>query len=717
VKILFVLHHAGVTPFARTLGLLADRGHSVHVLFQRVKTADSMRDLQQLADEQPGITYGDPRGRRSSSWTPLSRKLADTVDYLRYLEPRYRDAEKLRARARDNAPVAGLRLARWAPTGLLKPSLAWTERCLPPPPEIEDYLREGGWDLLLVTPLIELGSSQSDWLRAARRLGVRTGYPVLSWDNLTNKGLLRDIPDRVFVWNEVQAQEAVELHGVPRERVVVTGAQTFDQWFDREPSRSREQFCAEVGLRPDRPIVLYLCSSGFVAPDEPAFVRRYLADLRARGGPLAEAGVLVRPHPLFTLRWDGVDLGDPQAVIWPPHGEDPSSEAGGRNYFDAMSHAAAVVGINTTAQIEAAIVGRPVHTVLAEEFRTTQEGTLHFHYLEEGVIVGRTFDEHAAQLEESLAGRPVDNERFLRWFVRPLGLDVNASEQLASAIEELGREPAPAPDHGPALGRPVRLALRPAARVAERRVAHRRRVRRSVKHPAHHIRRRALNMGAHKSGAPAVFGPWLGDEVGELLYWIPYLRWAQHARGGFRDRMYMLRRPGRALWYEGIGTRQVEVEPPVTKADLPGLLGVKADRYLHLTWNEVEAARDELSRHTPDPRIMRRLLLFEPLRAPETTRELPPSFVAVRGLDVPGVRLDDLDSEQAAAVIARAESYVGPYGAETFVASLLGVPATVVRRADDPDADRDLRLASYFLDRAPFGAIEAVEQLPAPALR
>jgi len=29
---------------------------------------------------------------------------------------------------------------------------------------------------------------------------------------------------------------------------VVTGAQCFDQWFDRQPSRDRETFCRQVGL-------------------------------------------------------------------------------------------------------------------------------------------------------------------------------------------------------------------------------------------------------------------------------------------------------------------------------------------------------------------------------------------------------------------------------------------------------------------------------------
>ena len=75
MRILFVLHHAGVTPFARTLGLLAERGHQVHVAFKRVKTAESARDLKQLADEFPAITFGHVPGGRRSEWDPLARKL------------------------------------------------------------------------------------------------------------------------------------------------------------------------------------------------------------------------------------------------------------------------------------------------------------------------------------------------------------------------------------------------------------------------------------------------------------------------------------------------------------------------------------------------------------------------------------------------------------------------------------------------------------------
>jgi hypothetical protein len=118
--------------------------------------------------------------------------------------------------------------------------------------------------------------------------------------------------------------------------------------------------------------------------------------------------------------------------------------------------------------------------------------------------------------------------------------------------------------------------------------------------------------------------------------------------------------------------------------------------------------------HKPDRRIQRRLLELEPLTPPAEPGIATPSspFVAVRGVEldpgVPVARLDGLDPVAAAAVIAQADGYAGTYGSEAYVAALLGRPAVAVRAADDRVADRDLRLASYFLGRAPFGRLDAV---------
>src|SRR5207247_7762065 len=148
------------------------------------------------------------------------------------------------------------------------------ERSVRPDGMAEAYVRGQDPDVVLFTPLLEPGSVQAEFMRAAKAIGVPTCLCVHSWDNLTNKGLIHEVPDAVTVWNEMQAREAVELHGVPRERVQVTGAPLYDHWFSSSPSRSREEFCRVVGLRPDRPIVLSVCSSPFVAPDEAGFVSR-----------------------------------------------------------------------------------------------------------------------------------------------------------------------------------------------------------------------------------------------------------------------------------------------------------------------------------------------------------------------------------------------------------------------------------------------------------
>ena len=68
--------------------------------------------------------------------------------------------------------------------------------------------------MVLVTPLVDIGSDQVEYIKASQALGIRSGLCVHSWDNLTNKGLIRIIPDRVFVWNETQRREAVTMHGV-----------------------------------------------------------------------------------------------------------------------------------------------------------------------------------------------------------------------------------------------------------------------------------------------------------------------------------------------------------------------------------------------------------------------------------------------------------------------------------------------------------------------
>jgi hypothetical protein len=300
-------------------------------------------------------------------------------------------------------------------------------------------------DVVLVSRLIDFGSSQVDYVRAAQHLGIPAGLPVASWDNLTNKGLMKVRPDFVTVWNEFQKEEAVTLHGVPQDRVWVTGAQTFDVWFDRKPSAGRAAFCRRLGFDPQRRLIVYLGSSRSIAGYEVDIVRRWLRALRGHDDPLVQnASVIVRPHPKHAEQWQGVDLPEFGAVeVWPRAGVVPLTDGQRDDFFDTLYHAAAIVGLNTSAQIEAAIVGRPVLVLVDPEATAARAGTLetlHFRHLSDpqrGVaIVAETAREHLAQLSEAIRHpQSQRGQRFVQEFVRPHGLDRPAAPFLADAIE------------------------------------------------------------------------------------------------------------------------------------------------------------------------------------------------------------------------------------------------------------------------------------------
>lgn len=453
MRILFVMrNHGYMRNYASTVRMLASRGHDVIVGSrgpERHMAVDTPGYLADLALSHTSITVED-LPRRSDRWKSLADKVRAFRNALRYRHPELRRATALVKRAEDHlarqSPWLAARLPRSWPLAAALSSLAQViEESIPTDPKIDAVVARLAPDAIVVTPLVDFVSYQADYVKTARHLRIPVAMAVASWDNLTNKGTVAVPPDRVIVWNEAQKREAGRFHGVPADRVDVTGAQLFDDWFDRRPATSRQEFCARTGLDPARPFVLYLCSSMFIARDEVAFVRDWLGQLR--GSPIAslrEVGVLIRPHPGHASPWAEVDLSTYGHVgVWPRGGEMPLFDDAKAGYFDSMHHAAAVVGINTTGMIEAGIVGRASFTVLATEFAATQGGTLHFaHLTAPGFLrTAATMDQHHRQLAAELASpsTPESLAPFIEQFVRPCGLQTPATPRVVDALEALAQ--------------------------------------------------------------------------------------------------------------------------------------------------------------------------------------------------------------------------------------------------------------------------------------
>ncbi len=620
MKILFLVrHYMYVRYFESAVAELARRGHHIHISADKWELTGGQGLVERLAEQHPTITIGWTPGREQGAWLELAKTLRLGLDYLRFLDPRYADTPHLRNRAAGRAPRA-LRGVLRLPVfrgergrGVVARTLGWLERGIPRSRTLDAFIHEQHADVVMITPLVELGTPQLDHLLSAQAAGTRTVLTVGSWDHLSSKSVLRATPDLVTVWNPTQQREAVELQGFPPERVVVTGAQCFDQWFERAPSRSRESFLGRVGLPAGKPFLLYVCSSLFrETANEPRFVEKWIQQVRSCADPLLrDMPILVRPHPQRMDEWQGIDLGGYKDVAF--YGAHPIDTESRNDYFDSLHYSHAVVGINTSAFIEAAIARRPIYTLLLPELsQSNQEGTLHFRYLldrDNGLLyAARTFEEHLRQLAAAAAAPHADDPRSLRFvehFVRPFGVDVAGTARFADAIEVVGGSKKQDP---PYVRKAAGVALRPwwalvALRLLAIDVARKLRgkwlkdARHAVRGLLSRTKRWALvqlgvveplpgpggrlmpkigRAGDPAKGAlvarlpeavaareeitllgrqttPVIVGPWLTETGFELLYWIPFLAWARAYGNLDPSRLFVVSRGGVASWYRHLG--------------------------------------------------------------------------------------------------------------------------------------------------------------------
>lgn len=469
VKILFAALTQGYyRNIESVVEQLAQRGHQLYLGHERPDSAIGGQVIIDRLSAYPNVRHGRIP-EREPDFAFLASKIRLAYDYLRYLHPMYTAASGLRPRAEFRTPQGMVDLARnpLMRFRLSQRLVAWwldaIDRALPPSPAIDQFLDEEKPDLLVVTPLMSLGGgSQVDLLRSAQARGIPTVVIVWSWDHLSSKAIIRDVVDGLFVWNDAQKHEAVRMHRFPSNRVVVTGAQCFDKWFGRGPTLTRRAFLERVGLPTDRPYVLWVCSALLPgSPREPELVMKWAAHLRQSSDPrVRDLPILIRPHPSRVADWDAVDWRRIGNIAL--FGDNPIEETARNEYFDSLYHSAAVVGITTSAFLEAAIVNRPVMTIFMDEVRQEHEGSLHFQLLltfAGGLLTtAATLDEHAAQLGplvEDPPGAVMDRQRaFVKAFLRPHGLMAPATDIVVEKLEEIAAGPSRVrPRRANALGR------------------------------------------------------------------------------------------------------------------------------------------------------------------------------------------------------------------------------------------------------------------------
>lgn len=441
-------------------------GHDVRLILRDTKKETIPDDaLQHVMKDIPGLIIEPIERRRLlRKFTQYLREVLNFAHILNSEETRKWDANKW---LRFFPPFLQYILSMPAIRERLKnqqyqKKLRVLEQTLPIVPSVRRHIQKHSPDVLIVMPLINPDSIDVEYLRAAQQLQIPVLYSMPSWDNISTKGTFHGEPDYGIVWSESLAVDLSKNHNFSREKIFISGAPRFDHLIDHADKRfiSRSEFCHAVGLDENKDYVLYVGSTFLVTNDftvnrDETVLLLDLADAMAKDARTKDVNIMVRSHPTNQVFIERMQANPrPNVTVFPSKGEIPDTEEKRAKFHNSIFHCLAVVGVNTTAFLEASALDKPCITLHTPEFGETQQ-LQHFHHLVDAdfLEVANGVNDVISLVSSIKNGADAHSEqrrKFVRDFLRPCGKPaVNAYVEILEDIVDLSRSTKNAKRNGP----------------------------------------------------------------------------------------------------------------------------------------------------------------------------------------------------------------------------------------------------------------------------
>lgn len=263
--------------------------------------------------------------------------------------------------------------------------------------------------LILLANLFE--DVEANFLRVAKDRGVYSVGLINSWDKVTARCILRILPDKLLVFNDVVKKEVVETNYMRRENIFVSGISQYDHYF-KPLTISREEFLIGLGLDPQDRIMLYSPIGGMFSNSDWEMID-FLYNLNTKGkfGERVKIFVSFPPNdfirreelekrPWLIYQYIGIRFSDVRSADWDISSKDLD------NLKNLLSSASIVVCYASSLSIDAAVFDKPVINInfeVKDNGRLSKSPTLFYkmtHYkkaLDTGAI--RLVDDEAALVE------------------------------------------------------------------------------------------------------------------------------------------------------------------------------------------------------------------------------------------------------------------------------------------------------------------------------
>lgn len=421
--LLFAIRKASfISYFESLIVQMVQQGWHVHIVLPDSDKVNELKIpcIQNYPQRISILHYSPKQSRLQRGFITQIRELISYRNYFFYRDQSDFFAERWRGYLKS--PLKQIfkififrRLLKWFGKGLFK-----FEFWIKPEPEAVKYIKSYGVKYVLASPANMNSSYEIEFIKAAKLLGVLSGVPVLSWDNLTTKGTFSVKPDHLFVWNSQHAQYARKYHGFKQSQIHIVGAMFFDKWFTLNQS---------IAVKSEANHILYLGSSVNIAEDE-SWIVTALAE------SLPEFTILVRPHPAHLRPWN--KQFPTNVKVWAEKEIFPNSEASQIAFLKSLRLAGFVVGINTSGLLDSIIVGRPTFVIKSEVYKRTQNSTLHFRELvqSDSIFIAENSKECAKQIRQVQISdeKAAIRTNFVNFFIRPHGSSILAGTLAANKI-------------------------------------------------------------------------------------------------------------------------------------------------------------------------------------------------------------------------------------------------------------------------------------------
>lgn len=161
-------------------------------------------------------------------------------------------------------------------------------------------------------------------LLAAQDLGIPTIAFIYSWDNLPKATLVVET-DYYIVWSDHMKQELQYYYPyIQSEQIFVTGSPQFEMHFHKSALPTRDAFCNQYGLDPQKKYVCFSGNDVTSSPDDPKYLEDIALAVQKLNKNGHQLGIIFRKCPVdFSTRFDAVvekysDVIVPINPIWKP---------------------------------------------------------------------------------------------------------------------------------------------------------------------------------------------------------------------------------------------------------------------------------------------------------------------------------------------------------------------------------------------------------------